>query len=106
MHEARVKVEAVQNSFERLTVNFLSEFDVILGADICFWDEMSQTLFNLAKRARKANVAKIIIADPCRSPFTMLTERCTEKLDNVSIIKRRISRPVKASGEILIIENK
>ena len=41
----------------------------LLGADICFWDELSQQLFNLIRRAQGAGVSQTILADPCRSPF-------------------------------------
>jgi predicted nicotinamide N-methyase len=100
-----VKIKTEQNSFEHLTKNWLSNFDVILGSDICFWDEMSVTLFNLIRRSLKAGVKQIIISDPCRSPFTELANRCQEKLPNAYTVSRRMSRPVRASGELLIVNN-
>lgn len=101
-----VRIQSEQNSFERLTKKWLSNFDVILGSDICFWDEMSDTLFNLTKRSRQAGVKQIIIADPCRSPFTELAKRSKEKYpQDAHTISRRINSPVKASGDLLIIDN-
>jgi hypothetical protein len=44
-----------------------------------------------------------MISDPCRSPFTALVERSKKKYDRVKVEEKRISRPVNASGEILII---
>jgi predicted nicotinamide N-methyase len=100
-----VKIETQQNSFEHLTKDWLSNFDVILGSDICFWDDMSIILFNLIRRALKAGVKQIIISDPCRAPFTELANRCHEKLPDAHTVSRRMSRPVRASGELLIIDN-
>ena len=58
-----VKMTAEGKTFQQLTVDYLRDFDVILGADICFWDEMSDHLFNLIKRAQRANVKQILISD-------------------------------------------
>jgi len=98
-----VEVDAVKRSFEKLSVEYLKGIDTILGADICFWDEMTGILYNLIKRAKRAGVRQIMIADPCRPPFSDLAEICEDKFHNVELIDAHLSRPVKASGEILII---
>jgi len=98
-----VKMHGEKKTFNQLSVDYLSHFDVILGADICFWDEMTNQLYNLIKRSRKAGVKRVIIADPCRPPFTALAEKCDSKLDKVELIERFLKRPVSASGEILIV---
>jgi predicted nicotinamide N-methyase len=97
-----VKVATEQARFERLTIERLKRVDVLLGADICFWDELTPVLLNLIKRALKAGVKQIIIGDPSRSPFTELAERCGA-LDNVTVLARSMVRPVRASGELLIV---
>ena len=68
--------------------------DVIVGADICFWDDLTPILFNLIRRSQRAGVQKVIIADPNRSPFLALTARCKESLDGARVIQKSISRPV------------
>ena len=92
-------------SFEQLTVEKLKHYDLIVGADICYWDEMTKVLFNLIRRAKKAGVKQIIISDPCRPPFTDLAEKCTEKFPTgqVKVVEKFLKRPVHASGEILIV---
>jgi len=100
-----VKVKTEKSSFEQLTQNWLANFDVILGSDICFWDDMSIILYNLIRRSLRAGVKQIIISDPCRSPFNDLANRCQERLANAYTVSRRMSRPVRASGELLIIDN-
>ena len=97
-----VKVATEQTRFERLTVERLKGVDVLLGADVCFWDNLTPVLFNLFKRALRAGVKQIIIGDPSRSPFTALAERCGE-LSNSTVIARSMTRPVRASGELLIV---
>jgi predicted nicotinamide N-methyase len=97
-----VAIASERIRYERLTKKRLSEFDVLLGADICFWDETTPILFNLIKRALDAGVKQIIISDPGRGPFLELLGRCGA-LENATVLARRIERPVRASGELLII---
>ncbi len=98
-----VSMKTEKKSFQQLTINYLKDYDLILGADICFWDEMTGLLMNLINRSRKAGVRQVMIADPCRPPFTDLAQRCQEKFDDVEIVEKFLSRPVRASGEILIV---
>jgi predicted nicotinamide N-methyase len=98
-----VKVTTEKARFEKLTVARLKNVDVLLGADICFWDELTPVLFNMIKRALRAGVKQIIISDPSRSPFTELSGRCGA-LGNVTVLARAIKRPVHATGEMLIIQ--
>lgn len=100
-----LRMTGEKKTFNQLSVDYLKQFDVILGADICFWDEMSVQLFNLMRRAKKAGVKQVIIADPCRPPFTDLAEKCKDKLKNAEVIEKFLKRPVNASGEILIVKN-
>lgn len=98
-----VKMTGEKKTFNQLTVDYLSDYDVILGADVCFWDEMTGQLFNLINRAKRAGVKQVMISDPCRQPFTDLAERCEDKLEKVEVVEKFLKRPVNASGEILII---
>jgi len=99
-----VKVATEQARFEKLTVDRLKKVDVLLGADICFWDELTPALFNMLRRAQRAGVKKVIIGDPSRSPFTALAEKCTEAFDGAEVLARSMARPVRASGELLVID--
>ena len=99
----KVNVKGKKMSFQQLSTPMLAEFDVILGADICYWDELTPLLYNLIRRAKRAHIQEIIIADPCRAPFTALAEKCKQKYTNVALIEKHISRPVNTSGEILIV---
>jgi hypothetical protein len=53
--------------------------DILMGADLCFWDSMDLPLKRLVKRALCAKVPMIIIADPGRPPFEALAGYCEKK---------------------------
>jgi predicted nicotinamide N-methyase len=99
-----VTVVGKKMTFQQLSTAKLQEFDIILGADICFWDEMSGMLHNLIRRAQRAGVSQVLIADPCRAPFTDLALRCKAQFGDQSQVEEKwLKRPVAASGEILIV---
>ncbi|MCB1645677.1 MAG: methyltransferase domain-containing protein [Pseudomonadales bacterium] len=101
-----VSVEGRKMTFQQLTTEKLRQYDVILGADICFWDEMTTMLYNLINRSRKAGVSQVMIADPCRPPFTALAEKCTDKFaGQTEVVSKWLKKPVNASGDILIVRN-
>lgn len=101
-----LKMSSEKKTFKQLTVDYLKDFDVILGADICFWDEMTGELYNLIKRSQKAGVKQVMISDPCRPPFNDLAEKCRETMaDQTEVVEKFLKRPVNASGEIIIVRN-
>ncbi|MBL7248911.1 class I SAM-dependent methyltransferase [Alloalcanivorax sp. C16-2] len=99
----KVEVETLRCRFERLTKQRLAGVDVITGADICFWDELTPVLFNLIRRALGQGVKRIIIADPGRSPFYALAERCEARF-NARVVERRTQTPRSLSADLLIVE--
>ena len=74
-----VKATPLKSSFQKVTAKQLAGIDVVIGADICFWDEMTKPLLNLVKRAHKSG-ARVIISDPGRPPFFEMAEVCEAKL--------------------------
>lgn len=99
-----VSVAPLRARFERISKARLADVDLITGADICFWDELTPVLFNLIRRALKSGVQQIIIADPGRSPFYQLAERCQDKL-NARLVERRSQTPKRLSADLLIVNN-
>ncbi|NRB42424.1 MAG: class I SAM-dependent methyltransferase [Pseudomonadales bacterium] len=103
----QASIHTQQKRFEKITKSELGEYDLIIAADVCFWDELSDIHFNLIRRALQAGVKKIVYADPERAPFTLLAQRCEEKLQSEGIriqcIDARV-KSLKASGKLLIIE--
>jgi predicted nicotinamide N-methyase len=104
-HHARlngVKVDTLKSRYEKVTQQMLTQFDVVIGSDICFWDEMAGPLFNLVNRAYKAGVKRVIMTDPGRPPFRTMAERCMNKFDAI-YDNWSVPHPYNTSGLILDI---
>jgi predicted nicotinamide N-methyase len=99
----KAKVTAKVSRYENLKASLIAEQDVILGGDICFWDELIEPLYKLIKRAVKNGVGTIIIADPGRSPFLKLAKRCKKEFD-AKLKEVKLKTPMKEDGYLLIIE--
>lgn len=99
-----VKTRALVSRFEQLSTKQLSKFDMLIAADICFWDELVNPVYNMVNRAVKAGVKHILIADPERSTFHEMAERCMDK-HCADVIDWKTSSPIKARGAIMVIEN-
>jgi predicted nicotinamide N-methyase len=92
------------STFEKLSTRQLSGFDMLIAADICFWDELVDPVVNMVNRAVKAGVKHIIIADPERSTFFDMARRC-ETRHCAEIIEWKTRTPVKARGALMVLEN-
>lgn len=99
-----VSVDAKCARFETLTGAYLSGFDTLIAADVCFWDDLVKPVSNLINRAINAGVARIIIADPERPTFHEMAERCIERHGG-ELLPWRIRGPLAASGALLVINN-
>ncbi|GAA5314972.1 MAG: hypothetical protein AseanaTS_01760 [Candidatus Pelagadaptatus aseana] len=78
-----VHVTTWQKRFEKITKQELAEFDLIIGADICFWDELTPIVRNLIKRALQAGVPRVVLTDPGRPTFREVGEYFCERYDAV-----------------------
>ena len=97
-----VALQTRRSRFEKLTRDQLAGTRVILGADICFWDEMVDPLYRMMRKASRAGVQQIVVADPGRPPFDELCERAKKDLGG-EVKEWEISRPVKTHGWLLIV---
>ena len=102
------QVRFKRNRFEKMSGRELGLHHTIIGADICFWDELADTLYNLVCRALRSGSQQIIIADPGRPPFWALAERAMLQLNGrrgitVEIISRRVHTPIKTEKYLLKI---
>ena len=100
----RVKVEHLVSKFETIPEQAFSGFDVMLGGDICFWDELVNPLYQTIRRALQHGVKTIMIADPGRSTFLKLAKRC-QKDFNALLIPYVVIDPAAYDGYILVIQN-
>ena len=71
LHAARngVHLATRQGTFAELTPQDLAAFDLIVGADICFWEDLVDPLYQLVRHGIAAGVAEILVADPSRPPL-------------------------------------
>jgi len=100
-----VDVTTKQASFEKLTKKELSNYDILIGADICFWDKLTAIHFNLIKRAFQAGVKEVVIADPGRAPFYELAEKCLDFFEECELIDWYSTEPEHFEADILHITN-
>jgi predicted nicotinamide N-methyase len=89
--------------FESLSASELCVFNSIIGTDICFWDELTEPLYQLIDLAVRAGVERIIIADPGRPPFWNLVDLCVQRF-SAEVITRRIYQPWKTEKYLLVID--
>jgi len=88
--------------FEDLTSEQLSKFDVMIGADICFWEDMVSPLESLIQNALVAGVQLILLADPGRQPFDRLEKHFVAHHGGQAFA-RRILQPFPVDGRLLKI---
>jgi predicted nicotinamide N-methyase len=98
-----VKISNKVSRYEDLKPKLLAKQDLIVGGDICFWDELVEPLYQLIKNALEQGVGRIIIADPGRPPFLKLARRC-RKLHGGKLKSVSISTPRAHSGYLLVLQ--
>lgn len=102
--ENGVKVRTKVSKYEKLDSELLAKQDYIVGGDICFWDELVEPLYQTIKRGIESGVKTIVIADPGRSTFLELAERCKKDF-RAFLISYAIIDPDTYDGYLLIISN-
>ena len=95
-----VKASTWKCRYENVRKKDLCNFDLIIGADICFWDEMTRPLFNLVSRAQKVGGVRVVLCDPGRSPFTKMAEKCVDRF-GAGFVDWSVAHPGNASGFVL-----
>jgi predicted nicotinamide N-methyase len=97
-----VHIATRHGTFAALTPQELTTFDLIMGADICFWEDLVDPLYQLIRHSIAGGVAEILIADPGRPPFDDLCARCVQQGD-AEVISWSMTTPVTEAGHILRI---
>jgi len=98
-----VDLEFREGRFEQLRGKLLEGADLLIGTDICFWDEMVQPLYLLLRRAGRAGVQRAVIGDPGRPPFWALSQRVEEKLGG-RVHEHRAQRRSGAPKQLLVAD--
>ncbi len=100
----RVKVKTLNTSFEKIPSESLESTDILIGADICFWDTMVAPLEHFISRALIEGVRSVVIADPGRSSFHELARFFTEQKTG-EVLSWNSERPSPIEGQILRISS-
>ena len=97
-----VHITTRQGTFVDLAPQELAAFDLIVGADICFWEDLVDPLYRLVRDSIAVGVAEILVADPSpsRPPFDDLCARCVQQ-GNAEVLDWATTAPVVESGHIL-----
>ena len=74
----KVNIITLKKGIDELKGKHLKDVDVVIGADICFWDTMVDPIKGFISRALITGVRLVLIADPGRSPFEELGEYFVE----------------------------
>ena len=97
-----VTIQTRTARFENMRKSHLEGTHLMVGGDICFWDEMIDPLSKLVNRAMKAGIDQVIVADPGRPPFDDVCERAQKKW-GAELKEWEVTKPSKARGWLLIV---
>ncbi len=75
-----VAIATVEAAFQEIGENLLLGKQWMIGADICFKEEMIEPLLALIEKAIAAGVLEIVITDPGRPAFERLAARCRDQM--------------------------
>jgi len=66
-NDIKLKKEII--SFKNLKLTTLNQYDLLTGNDICYSEDLLESLTVLLKRIKRSKLREIIIGDPVRWPF-------------------------------------
>ena len=90
--------------FEKVRKKDLEKVDVLVGGDICFWDELVKPVNRMIDRAIDSGVGTIVIGDPERPTFHEMAARAIKRHGG-ELLDWRLTGTVKATGALLVIHN-
>lgn len=99
-----VKLKTKCKKFHEISRKAFARQDVVLGSDICFWDNMVAPLYKVIKRFLMTGGQQVIIADPGRETFLALAKKCKKKL-GAELVEYETSYPTEIDGYLLTISN-
>ncbi len=100
----KVKTTHLVDRFEKLKKKKLADFDLLVAADICFWDDLVKPVGKMIDKAIDAGVGQIVIADPERPTFHEMAEKAVRKHGG-DVIDWSLKGKLKATGALLVINN-
>lgn len=97
-----VEIHTMEKRLEEITIRQLKTFNILIGADICFWDTMVESLIGLIHRALEAGIQSVFITDPGRSTFKQLAKYFAKHGEG-EIWNWEVTIPLVFKGQILKI---
>lgn len=73
-----LEVDTKQLSFEQIDSNILRNYDIVIGAEVCYSDEVGKEIISLTDRALSSGVQKVFIGDPGRPDFEDFLNLCSQ----------------------------
>ncbi len=98
----KVNIGVMESDFDGVKAPALKSYNLMIGADICFWEEMVDPLHRLIKRGLRAGVDKVLIADPGRSTFENLADKFI-KSGRGHVADRSVRQPRAINGRLLVV---
>jgi len=98
----KVRIKTMNTAFQKLTSQQLENIDMLIGADICFWDGLVEPLKHFICLALAEGVRTVVIADPGRHSFYDLASYFTEQGE---VLSWTAERPGPVRGKILRISS-
>lgn len=88
-----------QAEFGKIDSHLLAAQQLLIGSDICFWDELVAPLARMVARGLRQGIEEVLISDPGRQPFFDLADRLgrrfhTELIPWYAVEPRRIEGTV------------
>ena len=99
----KVNIATMNEGFAEVGGKHLKEVDVLIGADICFWDSLVNPLIDLILRALAVGVRLVLIADPGRSTFETIGKYFAVRRKG-EVVDWTTQQPQRKQGRILKIE--
>ncbi len=99
-----VAIKTKRASFGELSESFLKSFDLIIGAEVCYSDEIGKDITELVQRAFKGNTKHVLIVDPGRPDFFAYHKYCasnykTELIDLPGSVNGKTTKLLSAFNE-------
>lgn len=99
-----VDLDFMEGSWSQLADDDLRGVDLLMGADICYWESQVDELFGTMRQAMRCGVGTVLIADPGRPSFDRLAGRVRRDGIRCRKLKHSVGRPVPTSGYLLVVE--
>jgi predicted nicotinamide N-methyase len=75
----RVEISTLKADFQNLRMQGMHQVDVLIGADICYWDKMVDPLRRFIRRALRCGVKQVLVTDPGRPTFEKIAAYFVKK---------------------------